>query len=165
MAEVTLKYCLAESLLAVVRIGQEDNYREMDMHSSGLIHALMNNHEWYRIETPADYLRAALWCLANFTTATAYFLIPNEIKHWRKALPFGATSLIINLFIAFIAFCGVSHLVMLFIMQTGPWWATLLIYVPMAGVSAATVIVIRRNRQLIVEVLKNVSRAIQEKPL
>lgn len=137
----------------------------MDMHSGDLIHALMNNHAWYRIETPEDYLRATLWCLANLTTATAYFLIPHEIKYWRKALPFGATSLIGNLFIGFIAFCGLSHFVMLFIMQTGPWWATLLIYVPMAIVSAATVVVIRRNRRLIVEVLNNVSRAIQEKPL
>ena len=136
---------------------------EMDMQSGDLIHALMNNHGWYRIETPADYLRAILWCLANFVTATSYFLIPNEIKFWRKALPFGATSLIINLFIGFIAFCGLSHLAMLFIMQTGPWWATLLIYVPMAAVSAATVVVIRFNRTLIVDVLKNVARAIQEK--
>jgi hypothetical protein len=136
----------------------------MDMQSGDLIHALMNNHSWYHIETPADYLRAGLWCVANFVTAASYFLIPNEIKHWRKALPFGATSLIINLFIAFIAFCGLSHLVMLFIMQTGPWWATALIYVPMATISAATVVVIRLNRKLIVDVLESVARAIRETP-
>ena len=136
----------------------------MDMPSGDLIHVLMNNHSWYHIETPADYLRAALWCLANFVTAVSYFLIPNEIKHWRKALPFAATSLISNLFISFIAFCGLSHLVMLFIMQTGPWWATLLVYVPMATVSVATVVVVRLNRRLIIEVLEGVSRAIQEKP-
>jgi len=136
----------------------------MDMQSGDLIHQLVNNHSWYHIETPADYLRAGLWCLANFVTATSYFLIPNEIKYWRKALPFGAASLIINLFISFIAFCGLSHLVMLLIMQTGPWWATLLVYVPMAMVSAATVVVIRRNRRLIVDVLEGVSRAIREKP-
>ncbi len=136
----------------------------MDMHSGDLIHHLVNNHSWYHIETAQDYLRASLWCLANFVTAVSYFLIPNEIKHWRKALPFGATSLISNLFISFIAFCGLSHLVMLFIMQTGPWWATLLVYVPMATVSVATVVVVRLNRRLIIEVLEGVSRAIRAKP-
>jgi len=136
----------------------------MDMPSNDLIHTLINSHSWYHFETTADYLRAALWCLANFVTAASYFLIPNEIKYWRQALPFGATALISNLFIAFIALCGLSHAVMLLIMQTGPWWATLLVYVPMAMVSAATVVVIRLNRQLIVDVLQGVARAMREKP-
>lgn len=136
----------------------------MDMHAGGFIQSLTNNHGWYHIDTTLDYVRAALWCLTNLTTATAYFLIPGEIKQWRKALPFGATTLIINLFIAFIAFCGVSHLAMIVIMPTGPWWATLLIYLPMAVVSVATVAVIRLQRQVIVEVLENVATALKRSP-
>ena len=125
------------------------------------VQALMNSHEWYRLDTPLDYVRALLWCLANFLTATAYFLIPNELRAWRKALPFPATSLIVMLFIAFIALCGASHFAMLFIMQTGPWWATLLIYLPMAAVSLATVAVLRVNRRLILSVLQSVGDALK----
>ena len=135
----------------------------MDMPSADLIHTLMNNHSWYHIETPDEYLRAILWCLANLVTATAYFLIPNEIKYWRRSLPFDATSLIFNLFIGFIAFCGLSHLAMIVIMPTGPWWAVIFIYMPMAAVSATTVIVIRLNRKLILEVLSGVGRALKAK--
>jgi hypothetical protein len=136
----------------------------MQMPSDDLIHTLMNNHSWYRIETTDDYLRAALWCLANLVTSVSYFLIPHEIQYWRKSLPFDATSLISNLFIGFIAFCGLSHLAMIFIMPTGPWWAVILIYVPMATVSAATVVVVRMNRKLIVAVLDSVALALKTKP-
>ncbi|MEJ0040907.1 MAG: hypothetical protein WDM81_01165 [Rhizomicrobium sp.] len=137
----------------------------MDMQAGDYVHALMNNHDWYRINTPLDYFRAGLWCMANLVTSASYFLIPNEIKYWRKSLPFGAASLIINLFIGFIAFCGLSHLAMIAIMPTGPWWATLLIYLPMAIVSAATVAVIRLQRQPIVELLASVAAALKEAPL
>jgi hypothetical protein len=125
------------------------------------VQALMNGHDWYHIVTPLDYVRAVLWCLANFLTAVAYFLIPNELRAWRKALPFPATSLIVMLFIAFIALCGASHFAMLFIMQTGPWWATLLIYLPMAAVSLATVAVLRVNRRLILSILQSVGAALK----
>ncbi|MBS0473249.1 MAG: hypothetical protein JSR60_19420 [Proteobacteria bacterium] len=133
----------------------------MEVPHDALISALMNNHAWYHIDTPLDYFRAILWCLANFTTAIAYFLIPNELRHWSKVLPFAASSLIGNLFIGFIMFCGLSHLTMLLIMQTAPWWAVLVIYVPMAVVSVATVIVIRRDRALILGVLQSVGRALK----
>ena len=136
----------------------------MDMSHSDLLHGLMNNHAWYRIETVDDYLRAALWCVANLVTSFSYFLIPNEIKYWRRSLPFDSVSLIFNLFIGFIAFCGLSHLAMIFIMPTGPWWAVVLVYVPMAAVSATTVVVIRMNRQLIVALLENVGRALRNRP-
>ena len=122
---------------------------------------LMNSHAWYHIDTPLDYVRAVMWCLANFLAAAAYFLIPNELRAWRKALPFPATSLIMMLFMAFIALCGASHFAMLFIMQTGPWWAILLIYLPMAAVSLATVAVLRVNRRLIVGVLQSVGAALK----
>jgi len=125
---------------------------------------LMNSHTWYRIETPLDWVRATLWCVANFLTAAAYFAIPNELRGWRKALPFPASSLIVLLFIAFIALCGASHFAMLFIMQTGPWWAVLLIYLPMAVVSVATVLVLRLNRRLILTVLENVGAALKTPP-
>jgi hypothetical protein len=65
------------------------------------------------------------------------------------------------LFIGFIALCGTSHFAMLFIMQTGPWWATLLIYLPMAAVSLATVAVLRVNRRLILSVLQSVGAALK----
>lgn len=130
----------------------------------GIAHLIMNSHSWYRIETPEDYLRAGLWCLSNFITALSYFLIPVEIRQWRLVLPFNVTSLIGSLFIAFIALCGLSHLSMLLIMQTAPWWATLLIYAPMAAVSLATVIVIRVERKLIVTVLESVTRALKSAP-
>jgi hypothetical protein len=136
----------------------------MEMPSNDLIHMLMNNHSWYRIETADDYLRAILWCLANLVTSVSYFLIPNEIKYWRKSLPFDATALISNLFIGFIAFCGLSHLAMIIIMPTGPWWAVVLIYVPMATVSAATVVVVRMNRKLILAVLDAVALALRTTP-
>jgi hypothetical protein len=125
------------------------------------VQALLNGHDWYHITTPLDYVRATLWCLANFLTATAYFLIPYELRAWRKALPFRATSLIVMLFIAFIALCGASHFAMLFIMQTGPWWAILLVYLPMAAVSLATVAVLRVNRKLILSVLQSVGAALK----
>lgn len=137
----------------------------MDMQTGDLVHHFMNNHGWYQIETPLDYFRAGLWCLANVVTAMVYFLIPNEITHWRKALPFTGVSLIINLFVAFIAFCGASHFAMLFIMQTAPWWAIALIYGPMAVVSVATVVIIRLRRRQIIDLLESVARALTEKPL
>lgn len=137
----------------------------MDMSSShdGAL-ALMNAHEWYRIVTPMDWVRAILWCLANFLTAIAYFFIPNEIRAWRRVLPRGASATIGTLFIGFIAFCGLSHFAMLFIMQTGPWWATLFIYVPMALVSVATVVVLRMNRKMIVSILASISAALASQP-
>jgi hypothetical protein len=136
----------------------------MAMPHDALISALLNDHAWYRIDSPLDYLRAALWCLSNLATALAYFLIPNELRHWRRELPFAATSLIGALFIGFIAFCGLSHFAMLFIMQTAPWWAVLLIYLPMAFVSAAAVYVVRRDRVLILAVLHSVGRALRGDP-
>jgi hypothetical protein len=38
------------------------------VHSAGLL--WMNDHSWYRIETTADYVRAALWCLSNLPFKT-----------------------------------------------------------------------------------------------
>ncbi|HEX2590702.1 MAG TPA: hypothetical protein VHL34_04375 [Rhizomicrobium sp.] len=131
----------------------------MDAHS--MAHAFLNGHDWYRVETPLDYLRAALWCAANLVTAVAYFFIPAEIGHWQAALPFATSTLIGRLFMGFIAFCGLSHLSMLAIMQTAPWWAVLTIYLPMALVSVATVLVLRRERSLIVAVLSNVGKALR----
>ena len=135
----------------------------MDMASAhDGVQTLLNAHSWYHIETPWDWVRATLWCVANFLTAMAYFLIPNELRAWRKVLPFAATSLIGALFMGFITLCGLSHFAMLFIMQTGPWWATLLIYLPMAAVSIGTVVVLRLNRQLILAVLQSVGAALKE---
>lgn len=125
---------------------------------------LLNAHSWYHIDSPLDYVRAGLWCAANLVTAIAYFLIPRELGHWRRTMPFAGSALIGQLFIGFIFFCGLSHLAMLVIMQTGPWWATLLIYLPMAVVSAATVVVIRRDRKLILEVLEGITRGIRGTP-
>lgn len=135
----------------------------MDMPSHELALGFLNAHSWYRIETPLDYLRAGLWCISNLATALAYFFIPNELRYWRRVLPFAASSLLGAMFIAFIAFCGLSHLSMLLIMQTAPWWATLLIYLPMAIVSVATVIVMRKERALILSVLESISKALTAK--
>lgn len=131
------------------------------MPAHDLASTFLNAHSWYRIDTPLDYVRAALWCASNLTTAIAYFLIPLELGQWRKVMPFAASALIGQLFIGFIFFCGLSHLAMLAIMQTGPWWATLLIYLPMAAVSAATVVVIRRDRKLILAVLETVVQGLK----
>jgi hypothetical protein len=134
----------------------------MDMHlSHGALFLLLNDHSWYRIETPLDYLRAALWCLANLATAFAYFAIPIELRHWSRVLPFSTSWLLGALFMGFILFCGLSHLSMLVIMQTGPWWATLGIYLPMAAVSSATAIVMRRDRAVILAVLDGVAKALK----
>ena len=134
----------------------------MDMAShQDALHWLMNDHSWYRIDTPLDYLRASLWCLSNLATASAYFLIPVELRHWSRVLPFSTSWLLAALFIGFILFCGVSHLAMLAIMQTAPWWAVLVVYLPMAAVSVATAIVMRRERTLILGVLGGVVRALK----
>lgn len=135
----------------------------MDMPSHDLVQELLNTHSWYRIDTPLDYLRAGLWCVSNLATALAYFFIPNELRHWRKVLPFASSALLGALFIAFIFFCGLSHLSMLLIMQTAPWWAILLVYLPMAIVSVATVIVMRKERALILSVLESISKALMAK--
>jgi hypothetical protein len=135
----------------------------MDMPSHDVVQGLLNAHSWYHIETPLDYLRAGLWCLSNLATALAYFFIPNELRYWRRVLPFATSSLLGSLFIAFIAFCGLSHLAMLAIMQTAPWWAILLVYLPMAVVSVATVIVMRKERALILLVLDSISKALMAK--
>lgn len=126
-----------------------------------LVTGLLNAHSWYRIDSPLDYVRAAIWCASNLVTAISYFLIPIELGHWRKVMAFPASAFIGRLFIGFIFFCGVSHLSMLVIMQTGPWWATLFVYLPMAIVSAATVIVIRRDRKLIIAVLETVAQGLK----
>ena len=133
----------------------------MDMASThDLAHALLNNHSWYRIDTPLDYVRAGIWCAANLATAIAYFCIPYELRLWRRTLRLFASSRVGLLFIGFIALCGASHLAMLAIMQTAPWWAVLLIYLPMAIVSLCTVSVMRRDRVLILQVLNGVAKAL-----
>lgn len=127
---------------------------------SGLAHLLMNDHNWYRLDTEADFVRAGLWCLSNLAIGASYLALPVEIWHWRLALPFRSTALIGVLFISFIALCGISHLSMIIIMPTAPWWATLIIYVPTAIASVATAVVVRRERLLITAALKGVSDAL-----
>ncbi|MBL6854425.1 MAG: hypothetical protein ISS15_16600 [Alphaproteobacteria bacterium] len=122
---------------------------------------ILNAHSWYHIDSPLDYIRAAIWCGSNLVTAISYFLIPMELGHWRRVMPFESSARIGQLFIGFIFFCGLSHLAMLVIMQTGPWWATLFIYLPMAVVSAATVVLIRRDRKLILDVLEAVAQGLR----
>jgi hypothetical protein len=102
------------------------------------------------------------WCLSNLTIGLSYLLLPVEIRRWHLALPFKSTALIGALFIGFIGLCGISHLAMIIIMPTGPWWATLLIYVPTGAVSLAAVMVVRRERQLIVAALEGVGAALAE---
>jgi hypothetical protein len=135
----------------------------MDMGSAGgAAGFLINDHSWYHFVTTADYIRAGLWCFSNLAIAAAYFLLPAEIRRWRMTLPFKSTALIGTLFIGFITFCGLSHLTMIFIMQTAPWWATILIYLPTGIISLATVAVVRRERQLIIAALQGVSAALAE---
>lgn len=128
----------------------------------GIAQFLINNHSWYTFETTADYVRAGLWCLSNLTIGFSYLLLPVEIRRWRLALPFKSAALFGTLFIAFIGFCGISHLTMIIIMPTAPWWATLLIYVPTGLVSLATAIVVRRERRVIVAALEGVGAALAE---
>lgn len=124
---------------------------------------LMNAHSWYTLDTPSDHVRAWLWCVSNFLTFASYFLIPFEIKLWSTCLPFRSTKTISRLFITFIVACGLSHLVMIVIMPTAPWWAILTVYLPMAGVSLATVLVLRRHRSQIVQVLQSMARLLDTK--
>lgn len=128
----------------------------------GIAHVLINNHSWYTFETTADYIRAGLWCVSNLTIGFSYLLLPVELWHWRLALPLKSIAVFSTLFIAFIAFCGFSHLSMLIIMPTAPWWATLMIYVPTAAVSLATALVLRRERRVIVAALEGVGAALTE---
>lgn len=136
----------------------------MDMDSiHGIAHLVANHHSWYRFETTDDFLRAGFWCLANIGIGVSYLMLPVEIRRWRLALPFKSTVLIGSLFIGFIALCGISHLTMVVIMPTAPWWATILIYLPTMAVSAATVAVVRRERRLIVAVLEGIGAALAER--
>lgn len=128
----------------------------------GLAHMMVNDHAWYRFVSTADYIRAGLWCLSNLTIAVSYLVLPIEIWHWRAALPFRSTALIGALFVSFIALCGISHFTMVLIMPTGPWWAVLLIFLPTGAVSAATAIVLRRERRLIVAALQGVGAALAD---
>ena len=133
----------------------------MDMGAAGgAASFFVNDHSWYHFVSTADYVRAGLWCFSNLAIAISYLVLPVEIRRWRLALPFRSTALIGTLFIGFIAFCGLSHLSMLLIMQTAPWWATIGIYVPTGLVSLATVWVVRRERHLIVAALQGVAAAL-----
>jgi hypothetical protein len=135
----------------------------MDMgQAGGVLHYFINDHSWYRFITTADYIRAGIWCFSNLAIAGAYFMLPVEIRKWLLALPFRSTTLIGTLFIAFILFCGISHLSMVVIMQTAPWWATILIYLPTGVISLVTVAVVRRERQLIVAALNGVGAALAQ---
>ena len=125
-----------------------------------LTHLMMNDHSWYTLDSTADYVRAGLWCLCNLTIGASYLMLPVEIWRWRLALPFRSTALIGILFVCFIAFCGISHLTMIIIMPTAPWWAVLIIYVPTALASVATAYVVRRERVLIIAALKGVGAAL-----
>jgi hypothetical protein len=120
---------------------------------------MMNDHSWYRLESVADFVRAGLWCACNLAIGAAYLTLPVEIWHWRLALPFRSTALLGILFVSFIALCGISHLTMIVIMPTAPWWATLIIYVPTAVASIATAYVVRRERPLIVAALEGIGGA------
>lgn len=128
--------------------------------ANGLAHLVMNDHSWYRLDSTADYVRAGLWCLSNLTIGLSYLALPIEIWHWRVALPFRSTAVIGTLFVAFIALCGISHLTMIVIMPTGPWWATLLVYLPTGAVSLGTAIVLRHERRLIIAALESVGAAL-----
>jgi hypothetical protein len=135
----------------------------MDMGTAdGAARFLINDHSWYRFVTIADWIRAGLWCFSNLAIAVAYFMLPIEIRRWRLALPFKSTALIGTFFVAFIAFCGLSHLSMIFIMQTAPWWATLLIYLPTGLISLAAAAIVRRERRVIIAALEGVGAALAE---
>ena len=118
------------------------------MHTS----TLLNDHSWYTLTSAWDWARAGLWCASNLVTALAYYWIPIEIFRWRLAAPLASIRLFASLFIAFIAFCGTSHLAMLFIMQTAPWWA-IGVYVGMGAVSVATLAAMRFYRSEIIPAL------------
>lgn len=121
----------------------------------------MNEHLWYTLDTPLDWLRAILWTGSNLITALAYFAIPWEIWKWREQLTFLSANVVGILFIAFIILCGESHLAMVLVMQTGPWWATTLVYLPMAIVSILTMLVLRRERTQIIQVLRSLTRILK----
>jgi hypothetical protein len=122
---------------------------------------MLNSPSWYHIETAPEYIRAAIWCAANLATAISCFLIPNELGRWRKTLPFTESALIGRLFTGVVFLCGLSNLAILVIVPVGPWWATLLIYLPMAFLSVATLVVLRRDRAMIVGVLENVVQGLK----
>lgn len=121
---------------------------------------MASGHSWSQISSTADYVRAGLWCLSNLTIGVSYLLLPIEIWHWRLALPLRSTALIGTLFASFIAFCGLSHLTMIVIMPIAPWWATMVIFVPTAAISLVTVLVLRKERRLILAALRGVKTAL-----
>ncbi len=124
---------------------------------------LWNNHSWYKIENLNDFVRAILWCSANFVTGVAYLAIPYEILLWRKVLPFFSTNIVSVGFVSFIVACGTHHLVDIVIMPTAPWWAILWVNIPMAIVSAATWVFIRANRKMILKILQAIVELLEKK--
>lgn len=124
------------------------------------MHVLWSDHAWFTLESSSDWARLILWCLSNFAVLVSYFLIPLELCYWRKAIPFQWTSFVGLLFVAFITLCGISHLAMIVIMPTGPWWSIIFVFVPLALISVATVLVLRRLRGSIVLALSAVKKVI-----
>lgn len=121
---------------------------------------VLADHSSFHIQTEWEYVRAIAWVTCNLITAVSYLLIPYEISKWKSVLPFITSLKIAWLFIAFIILCGLSHIIMLVIMPTAPWW-TLSIFVPMAFVSLATTLFLRLYRDYIISALSAISRALQ----
>lgn len=113
---------------------------------------LFNGHMFYALDTPLDHLRAWVWTASNTIVAICYFLIPFELWEWRRAMPFRSVMLTALRFVNFISACGMSHIIMLSIMPTAPWWAVpVMVWVALASLDAY--FFIRLRRTLIVDAI------------
>ena len=115
--------------------------------------AIWDHTSWYTFTSHLDLLRSELWLLTNLVTFVSYFAIPLELWYWRRALRILPALGVAMMFIVFIAACGLSHLAMVIIMGTAPWW-TMMIFIPMAIASVGTAIVIRQNRKRFIDYIQ-----------
>lgn len=120
---------------------------------------LFNGHAFYTLNTPWDHLRAWLWCISNLVVCAAYLAIPREIYFWNLQIPLVSFQWFAFLFISFIALCGISHVMMILVMPTAPWWAILYISIPLAVVSSLTMRALQDSRGLIGEALNATYRS------
>ena len=113
------------------------------------------------LDVAADPLRAGVWVASNLVVGLSYFGIPNEIRHWSHAFNLDTGAMVARLFRAFIVYCGVSHIAMVLIMPTTRWEMILFFFLPLAGVSLATYVILRMMRQRILAAIGQMRELLQ----
>lgn len=99
-----------------------------------------------------DELRTFIWTTAKLITGFAFIAIPWELRYWRKELGYKSTSLVTKGFMSFAFFCGLNQFVNAMVLPASPWWAVILVSIPMMISAVVTWLYIRINREKIVNI-------------